>query len=171
MCEKLPLCGEILHTTLLSVRVVIKVSFVCFPMPALYQYSPGITLSIPNCLTVLNLTAPCLWLVNSESFCMLSFCTNAISGTQYSLNTLAAVFLLLKSLLCRLILVFVLFLLFCVFIFFVLQFLRGDWMCHIDLPVQGKAVLLPLKGGVQHCTLDLYKSRNSDACLGSPSKI
>ena len=44
-------------------------------------------------------------------------------------------------------------------------------MYHIDLPVQGKVVLLPLKGGVQHRTLDLQKSRNSDACLGSPSKI
>ena len=176
MCEKILLCGGILHTTLLSDRVVIKISFVCFLMPALHHYSPGITLSIPNCLRVLNLTAPCLWLVNSESFRMLPFCTNAVSGTQYSLNTLAAVFSvyfpvqLHESLLCRLILVFFLFLLFSVFIFSFLRFLRGDLVYHIDLPVQGKAVLLPLKGGVQHHTLDLHKSRNSDACLGSPSK-
>lgn len=115
--------GGILHTTLLSVRVVIKVGFVCFPMPVLHHYSPGITLSIPNCLTVLNLTAPCVWLVNSESFCMLPFCTNAISETQYSLNALAAVFSIYfpvqlhESLFCRRILVFVLFLFFLFFYF------------------------------------------------------
>lgn len=108
--------------------------------------------------------------------------TSVISEMQNSPNALSVAIsaylpvCLYDALLCGLILLFDFFLFFSlfnfIFIFSVLSFLT-EWKLGVlhwpAMPIQGKALLPSLKERVQHCTLDLCKSHNSDACLDGPS--
>lgn len=145
-------------------------------MPALWQV-PHIPL--PMVAHVLNLTASCPWGANGDSLRRLHEChfwdaelTECFVSCYFCLSP--CLFIWCLTLWTHFAFWFLPVLPFFnfIFIFSVLSFLT-EWRSGVlhwpAMPIQGKALLPSLKERVQHCTLDLCKSHNSDACLGGPS--